>query len=54
VEIVIQGDARHPALPHKLQDVGIVGSVQARFADMQRFPPFRPQQYRSPWRKALV
>jgi len=34
VEIMIEGDARHPALPCKLQDVKIVGSVQTRFADM--------------------
>jgi len=34
VEIVIEGDARHPALPCKLRNVGIVGSVQTRFSDM--------------------
>jgi hypothetical protein len=42
VEIMIERDACHPALPCKLQDVGIVGSVQTRVADVERLPPFRP------------
>jgi hypothetical protein len=42
VEIMIEGDTCHPALPCKFQDVGIVGSVQTRVAYVQRLPPFRP------------
>jgi hypothetical protein len=41
MEIMIEGDACHPALPCKFKDVGIVGSVQTRFADMQGFPALR-------------
>jgi hypothetical protein len=54
MEIVVEGDARHPALPRKLQDIGIAGSVQARLAGMQGLPAFCAQQLRGPWGQALV
>lgn len=54
VEVMIERDTCHPTLPCELQDVGIVGSVQTCFADMQGFPAFRTQQLRRPWRKALI